>query len=405
MDPEVQKCPFRAYDEVRKVAPVYKDPMVGWYFVTGYDLVRSLTGDTGNLSNNTGFLFNRQSQNPDHQHTIDKIWREEGFPRVPALVVVDPPNHAFHRAFIESSFTPARVQKIEAYLESIVDEMIDGFVDHGEVDFKSKFATMVPLAVIADQLGMPRSDLDRLHVWSDAILDQLDVSISDEKEIELTKTICALHRYTAAKVEEYRKAPRECLLSDFANMTIDDRQLSMPEIAAMVSQVLSGGNDSTANALASGMLRLIEQPDLQSRLREEPALIPAFIEEVLRLDAPVQGLFRRALCDLEMGGVTIPEGSLVVLKWGAANRDPGQFPNPEVLDLGRANARRHMTFGFGPHTCIGAQLTRGEMRVSFTQLLKRLGNIRLSPKNPLVEHPAHFFSYGLDELHIAFKAL
>ena len=405
MDPQVQKDPFPAYDAVRTAAPVYKDPMIGWYFVTDYDLVRSLTADTQRLSNDTGFLFNRQSQDPNHQAVIDRIWREEGFPRVPALVVVDPPDHSFHRAFIERSFTPGRVKLMEAYLESIVDEMIDGFAAQGEVDFKSRFATMVPLAVIADQLGMPRADLDKLHFWSDSILEQLDVTISDEKEIELTRTICELHRYTAAKVEEYRRTPRECLLSDFANLRIDGRQLAMPEIAAMVSQVLSGGNDSTANALASGMLRLIEQPELQSRLREDPSLIPAFVEEVLRLDAPVQGLFRRALCEIEVGGVTIPEGALVVLKWGAANRDPGQFPHPDALQLDRANARRHMTFGFGPHTCVGAQLTRGEMRVSFTKLLQRLANFRLAPRSPAVEHPAHFFSYGLDELHIAFDPL
>src|SRR5690606_28996273 len=104
------------------------------------------------------------------------------------------------------------------------------------------FATMVPLAVIADQLGMPRSDLEQLHYWSDSILEQLDVTISDEREIELTKTICELHRYTAEKVAEYRKNPRECLLSDFANVKVEGRQLSMPEIAAMVSQVLSGSN-------------------------------------------------------------------------------------------------------------------------------------------------------------------
>lgn len=405
MDPEVQKCPFRAYDAVRSTAPVYKDPAVGWYFVTDYDLVRTLTADAKNLSNDTGFLFNRVSQNPSHQDTIDRIWREEGFPRVPALVVVDPPDHAFHRMFIERSFTPARVRQMETYLESIVDEMIDGFINDGEVDFKTRFATMVPLAVIADQLGMPRSDLDQLHYWSDSILEQLDVTISDEREIELTKTICELHRYTAEKVAEYRKNPRECLLSDFANVKVEGRQLSMPEIAAMVSQVLSGGNDSTANALASGMLRLIENPQLQSRLREDPAQIPAFVEEVLRLDAPVQGLFRRAVRDLEVGGVTIPEGSLVVLKWGAANRDPGQFQNPDALELDRANARRHMTFGFGPHTCVGAQLARGEMRVSFTKLLKRLDKLRLSPRHPVIEHPPHFFSYGFDELHIAFDRL
>src|SRR5581483_7496553 len=203
MDPEVQRCPFPAYEAVRKEGPVYRDPLTGWYVVTSYEEARKYTGDTVNLSNDTGFLFNRQSQDEHHQERVDRIWQEEGFPRVPALVVVDPPDHTFHRSFINKSFTPYRVRLMEDYLETVVDEMIDDFIDADEVDFKSELAIKVPLAVIADQLGMPRSDLDKLHFWSDSILEHLDPTISDEREIELTKVICELHQYASAKVEEY----------------------------------------------------------------------------------------------------------------------------------------------------------------------------------------------------------
>ena len=399
MDPAVQLCPFAAYETVRAHGPVHRDPATGWYYVLDYALARELTADTARLSSETGFLFARKS---NRQEEVDRIWREEGFPLVPALVVTDPPVHPFHRAFIERSFTPARVKAMEAYLEGTADEMIDAFIGRSEVDFKNEFAIKVPLTVIADQLGMPREDLPTLHYWSDKILEHLDPAITDEQEIALTKIICELHRYAATKVEEYRKEPRECLLSDFANASVDGRHLTMSEIAAMVSQVLSGGNDSTANALANGMLRLIEQPSLQDELRAHPELMPNFVEEVLRIDAPVQGLFRRAKEDLVIGGQHIPMDSLVVLKWGAANRDPQQFAGADAIDLQRDNARRHLTFGFGPHTCVGANLTRGEMRVAFTKLLQRMHNIRLSRGSAGARREPHFFSYGFRELWITF---
>jgi cytochrome P450 len=405
MDPEVQLCPFPAYEAVRRHGPVYRDPVTGWYFVTSYEEARKHTGDTVTLSNDTGFLFNRQSPDEHHQERVDRIWREEGFPRVPALVVVDPPDHTFHRSFINRSFTPYRVRLMEDYLESVVDEMIDDVIDADEFDFMSALAIKVPLAVIADQLGLPRSDLDKLHYWSDSILEHLDPSISDQREIELTNVICELHQYVAGKVAEYRAQPRECLLSDFANLAVDGRQLSMPEIAAMVTQVLSGGNDSTANAIANGVVRLIEQPELQTTLRDQPNLVPAFVEEVLRLDAPVQGLFRRAAAELRIGDTTIPEGSIVILKWGAANRDPERFPAPDALDLDRKNSHQHLTFGFGPHMCVGAGLTRGEMRVTFTRLLRRMRNIRLSRGAVGAAREPHFFSYGFGELWIAADAV
>jgi cytochrome P450 len=259
--------------------------------------------------------------------------------------------------------------------------------------------------VIADQLGMPRSDLAKLKSWTDSVIANQDQSNSEERQIQLAKSICELHRYAAAKVEEYRKAPRECLLSDFANGTVDGRQLNMRELAAMVEQVMAGGNDSTANAISNAMLRLIEQPQLEAQLRENPALIPAFIEETLRLDAPVQGLFREPKQDMEIAGVKIPKGSVVVLKWGAANRDPDQFPNPDVIDLGRSNSARHLTFGYGAHSCVGNQLARGELRIAFTKLLARMKNFRLSRGPNSVVRDAHFFAYGPRELYVGFDRI
>ena len=403
MDPEVQKCPFATYAKVRAMGPVFKDPVTGWYFVSDYDLVKQLTMDTDRLSSFTGILMCKQKS--EVQDRLDRIYQEEGFMPMPLLVVGDPPDHSFHRSFVDKAFTPARVKRMEDYLESVVDDMIDKFIDRGETEFREEFAVIVPQTVIADQLGMPRSDLPKLARWTLAVIANQDQSNSEEKQVAYAHTICELHRYAVAKVEEFRQQPQECLLSDFANVTIDGRRLTMQEVAALCEQVMAGGNDSSANAICNAMLRLIEQPELQTLLRDKPELIPNFVEETLRLDAPVQGLFREPKQDMEIAGVPIPKGSVVVLKWGSANRDPAQFPNPDAIDLNRPNRARHLTFGQGAHYCVGNQLARGEVRIAINKLLKRMKNFRLAHGPDSVVREPHFFVYAPARMDIAFDRI
>lgn len=403
MDPKIQTCPFAAYKAVREAGPVYVDPANGWFIITEYNLVKTLTADTTNLSSFTGILMCKQKS--EVQDKLDQIYADEGYMPMPLLVVADPPEHKFHRSFVERAFTAARVKKLESYLEQVVDDIIDLCIGKSEVEFRSEVAGIVPQIVIADLLGMPRSDLPNLKRWTDAVIANQDQSNSEARQLELAHIICELHRYAVAKVEEFRKAPAECLLSDFANFKVDGRELSAREIAALCEQVMAGGNDSSANAIANAVIRLIEEPALQSQLRDNPDLIAKFVEEVLRLEAPVQGLFREPKHDMEIAGVKIPKGSVIVLKWAAANRDPAQYPNPDSVDLLRPNLMRHMTFGNGPHVCVGNQLARGEIRIVVLKLLKRMKNIRYSRGNQSIVRDAHFFAWGPRELHIAFDRL
>lgn len=400
MDPRIQKCPFAAYQAVREAGPVFVDPATGWFFVTDYNLVRSLTADTTNLSNFTGILMCKQKSQA--QDELDAIYSQEGFMPMPLLVVGDPPEHRFHRSFVEKAFTAARVKKLEGYLEQVVEEIIEKCIDSSEIEFKSAVAGIVPQIVISDLLGMPRADLPKLKRWTDAVIANQDQSNSEERQLELAHIICELHRYAVSKVEEFRTNPAECLLSDFANTKVDGRELTAREIAALCEQVMAGGNDSSANAIANAMIRLIDEPSFQSQLRDSPELIPKFVEEVLRLESPVQGLFREPKHDMEIAGVKIPQGSVVVLKWAAANRDPAQYPNPDAIDLQRPNLLRHMTFGHGAHVCVGNQLARGEIRIVIAKLLRRMKNIRYSRGSDSIIRDPHFFAWGPRELYIAF---
>lgn len=405
VDEEVQRCPFGAYAAVREAGPVYYDESCGYYIVTGYDEVRKWAGDTENLSNVTGLLLSFDSKS--YQKTIDEIYETHGVLPMNTLTVSDPPLHTFHRSLVDKAFTVSRVRQMEDYLQSIIDGMIDGFIAKGECDFYAEFAARVPILVIASQLGVELDDIDWFKECSDAVIAESNPGNTEEQQIAITYKITELQSFIARKIKEFQDNPADCLLSDLvhAEDTTSEgggRKMSMREMVSIILILLVAGNDSTALAMTSCMHRLITTPGLQDALRADPAKIPNFIEEVLRLEAPVQGLYRRALADIEIGGTPIPKGTIVVLRFGAANRDPAQFPDPDALDALRGNARSHLAFGAGPHFCLGNQLSRGELRIAFTTLLKQLRNIHLADAQEPAAWMSHFLVYGPHKLLIAF---
>jgi cytochrome P450 len=400
IDPEVQRCPFAAYAAVRGQGPVYYDPSCGYYFVTGYDEVRKWAADTVNLSNVTGLLLVKDAP---YQPRIDAIYEEHGFLPVNTLTVSDPPLHTFHRSLVDKVFSASRVRQMEDYLQSIIDELIDGFINRGRCDFYREFASKVPLFVIADALGVKPDDVDQFRAWSEAVIQEGDPNNGEERQAAITHTICELQQFIARMAEQYRREPADCLLSDLVHAEDNGRRMSDRELVSIVVILIAAGIDSTALALASTMYRLIEAPERQDMLRDRPELMPNFIEEVLRLEAPVQGLYRRVVNDITIAGVAIPKGATVVLRFGAANRDPAQFAEPDVLEADRGNARSHLTFGAGPHFCIGNQLSRSELRIAFNTLLRRMRNIRLAEGEGSAEWVSHFLVYGPYKLDIAFE--
>jgi cytochrome P450 len=402
IDEEVQRCPFAAYAAVREAGPVYYDESCGYYIVIGYDEVRKWAADTQNLSNVTGLLLSFDSKT--YQKTIDEIYETHGILPMNTLTVSDPPLHTFHRSLVDKAFTAARVRQMEDYLQSIIDGMIDSFIGKSECDFYAEFAARVPILVIASQLGVELDDIDWFKECSDAVIAESNPGNTEQEQIAITWKITELQNFIAGKIKEFQERPADCLLSDLVHADDNGRQMSMREMVSIVLILLVAGNDSTALAMTSCMHRLVTTPGLQDALRADPAKIPNFIEEVLRLEAPVQGLYRRALADIEIGGMPIQKGAIVVLRFGAANRDPAQFPDPGALEAARGNARSHLTFGAGPHFCLGNQLSRGELRIAFATLLKRLRDIRLADTGEPAEWMSHFLVYGPHRLQIAFEA-
>jgi cytochrome P450 len=395
-DPEIHRCPFHAYEKLREEAPVYKDPLTGNYVLTRYDDVRKALLNVKALRNRTG--LNATRTNPE----ANALYAEKGWLPLDTLVSNDPPEHRTYRTLVDKVFTPTRVIALEPRIEEIIEELIDGFIEEDEIDFLDRFAVNLPMFVIAEQLGVDKDHKARFKLWSDVSVEMTSPILAPDREIEITHLVIEMQQYLAQQIERVRAAPDNTLISHLANTETDGRLLDTRELLSIFHQILVAGNETTTTTLASGMKMFIERPELAETIHADPSLAKPFAEEVLRTLAPVQVLFRKAAEDVEINGVTIPAGSMVEVRYGAANRDPRQYPAPDVIDLQRANAQSHLAFGAGAHLCIGNQLARGELRLAFQALTRRLSNFRATRGGDSYRWMKSYIAHGPDQLWMRF---
>ena len=399
--PEVIESPFEFYQAVRREAPVYQLPGTDIFMLSRWEDIRQVNRDTETFSNN----FQDLLKGPDPSPEAAEIYAG-GYEQPPTLLTLDPPEHKVFRSLINKVFSARRVEKMHDYIEQVVDELIDGFIDKGECEFVQDFATPLPVYVIADQLGVPRKDLRRIKAWSDAFASRLGGMASAEEEIENARLIVEYQHYLADIIADRRANPQDDMISDLANNTIKhadgERLMTVEELLSMIEQLLVAGNETTTSATTGGLLSLIQLSDQLQQLLDDPGMIDNAVEEILRLESPSAGLWRVVTKDTEIQGVQIPRGSLLQLRYAAANRDERVFDNPEIMDVCRKNADEHIAFGYGTHFCPGAFLGRKEMQVAFQRILQRMTNIRLAEgKNDLTHWP-NMVLRGLKELHITF---
>ena len=220
----------------------------------------------------------------------------------------------------------------------------------------------------------------------------------------------AFQRYIWSHLEEKRRHPTDDVLSHLAHARFNDaeqgeRPLTDAEIINLVDHLFIGGNETTTFAITSGLWLLTSHPEVERRLRERPELIRTFVEEVLRLESPTQGLWRGVERDVEIGGVLIPKGATVHIRYGAANRDPDMFPEPDDLELTRRNAARHLAFGAGEHRCPGEGLSKLEQRIAVELFVRRMSNLRFTPGRNDFTHLRGFWLRALKELHVSFDPI
>ncbi len=398
-DLETRQCPFPYYQALREESPVYKDPVSGNYVLTRYADVRAAVLNTKALSNKTGVVQTRKSSVSDE---VNRIFRETGWVPMDTLVTNDPPSHRTYRALVDKAFAPNRVAALEPQIAATVDELIDRFIDKPEVEFFDALAMRLPILVFTEILGVADRDIEKFKYWSDVSLESSDPTLAPERELQIVPIVTELQRYLAENVERVRATPDSSLLSTLVHAEVDGRSLDMQELISILWLLFLGGVDTTTSALTAGMKLLIDTPSLADEIRGNPAKLDAFVEETLRIMAPVPTMFRRAVQDIEIGGVTIPEGSIIETRFQAANHDPAVFSDPETVNLERSNGRSHLTFGFGIHLCIGNQLARSEMRLAFRRIVERMQNFRLSRGPESLEYTPLYVIFGLVKIWIAF---
>lgn len=402
-DPAVLESPWEYYARLRAEAPVHRDRHTGIFHVASHALVLEALKQPEIYSNRfapaMGGSLAGDSPDPELRELAKRA-----YPGVDTMLTADPPEHKRFRGLVNKAFTPRRVERLASGIEQLADELIDAFEPEGECELLSQFAVLLPLTVIADQLGVPRRDLAQFKRWTDGFTAQLSGLASGEDQVEAVKRILEYQHYFAARLEESRSQPRDDIISDLVRARLEDeRPLDTPECLSIIQQLLVAGNETTAASIAEGLLLLIEHPEQLAIVREDPGVIPNLVEEVLRLASPTASMWRKARRASVLGGVEIPEGSMLLLRYASANRDESLFPEPDRFDVRRENAGEHLAFGHGIHFCIGAMLARKEMAIAFRRLLDRLDGLRLAPGHPPPRHKPSVLLRGLAELHLAFE--
>ena len=405
LDPAVQECPYPAYELLREEAPAFFDAQAGFWVVTRYADVRAIVMDPRRFSSAGTVELVRQRSDPVRAEAARRIYEAEGWAPTPTLSLQDDPRHKEVRKVFEHALRAGKVKTLDPLIETIAHRLVDAFAPNGRCDIVREFAVPLPLMVICSQVGVPIDDVWRIKRWTDAWMRRFSLMQTPEAEAESIREEIAFQHYFADIVEGLRQAPNGALLSDLVNMRLSDgATLGYAEIIShLLSDIFVGGAETTTNAIGEGVLLLCRNAgqyhaltgDLDRRLK-------VFIEETLRLETPVQTLYRVTTQAVEVGGVAIPADALVSLRFGAANRDDRHFACPENLDLSRRNAASHLAFGAGVHHCIGAPLARREMYWAFSVLLRRCGNIRLAPDANDFTHQTGMMLRALNELHIEF---
>jgi cytochrome P450 len=396
-DPEVAENPFAYYQALREQAPVYRTK-AGFYLVSTYALCVEAMRDATRFSS----AFAAAMGGGMGKKSGAKI-AEAPIPVTDTLLTNDPPSHTRFRKLVNKAFSPGRVEKMDAYVVETARELIDGFADRRKVEAVEHLAVPLPLTVIADQLGVPRADMRDFKKWSDASVAPLGGMIGDEEKVECARLVVELQKYLIERCAERRTEPRDDLLSDLVHAYVDDETpLTTAEVVSVAQQFLVAGNETTAHLIAASLMFLLQNPDQLRKLRERPELVSNAIEETVRCETPVQGMWRVATQDLELGGEEIPKGSYLMLRYAAANRDPAMFDDPERFDIERKNAREHLGFGLGTHYCLGAALGRKEAAVALALMLERFPALRLAEGNDFAHQP-NMLLRGLKRLDLELR--
>ena len=296
---------------------------------------------------------------------------------------IDPPEHAKYRRILDPLFTPREMAQREPSVAKLVNEMIDRFAGRGEVDFHEEFAVPLPCTVFLQLLGLPLEDLDQFLEWKDGVIRPEGAEGYDGRHDASQAVAQQIYDYFDRAIDEHIASPRDDVLSSMIAANVAGQPLSREELLDICFLFLIAGLDTVTDSLDCFFVYLARHPDHRHQLVEEPDVLPHAIEELLRWETPVPGVVRVAMQDVEVGGCPISKGERVSPLLGAANTDPAEFPDPEVVDFNRS-PNRHRAFGGGPHRCLGSHLARMELRVALREFHRRIPDYEIKPGTKLI---------------------
>ena len=368
--------PYPLYDRLRAAGPVHRVGDSGFYLVCNRDAITEVVSRPADFSSNLTATMTYTADGGVAAFPMDKVGG-----RTHILVTADDPVHAAHRKLLLSQFTAKRVRAFEPLIVEIFEKLwATGIVD-GRIEWMDAVANRLPMMVVARLIGVPDDDADQLAHWGYASTQLLDGLMSAD---ELAASMAAITDLSAYIVEQLRDAadhPRDDLVSELAGAC---RTGVIDQFTAQLILVslFSAGGESTASLLGTAVGMLTGKPDVQRRLREHPELMGAFVEETLRLEPPFRAHYRHVLRDTRVAGVDLPADSMVLLLWGAANRDPAHVEAPDEFRLDRPTIKGHLTFGKGVHFCLGAPLARLEAMTVLPMLLERTSRLEAAEVGP-----------------------
>jgi cytochrome P450 len=360
--PEVRANPYPVFADLRRHAPVSQvDPMGLWAVSRFADVSQVLKNPQ--LFASEGF---KQAYRP--------AWFPD-YPMADSMLVMDPPHHTRLKALVTRAFGPSVITRLEPRIRQLAEQTVAELPVDQSVDFVSAFSVRVPLAVIAELMGLGPSIYPDLKRWADLFATFTGIPAHDtERQQQMRDAVAEFRHHFEQVLEERRREPREDLVSDLLRARVDGEALTQKELMGFMFLILTAGLETTVHLMSHSAHRLHLQPELMERLRADRSLLPRFIEEMLRYEPPVHGVFRMTTQEVELGGVRLPKGARLLLLLCSANRDEAQFPEPDRFDLERPGPQ-NLPFGHGIHFCLGAHLARLEGRIALEVLVSRFSRL------------------------------
>ncbi len=368
--------PYPAFERLREEDPVHWSESLGGWVLTRYADVRDGLADARLSADRITPLLSRRG--PTASEAVEALLRRVGL----WVVFTDPPVHTRLRGILGRAFTGRAIELRRSRVEAIVGGLLDRAAAAGEIDLIRDFAYPLPVTVIGDLLGVPPEDHERLKSWSDELAIFVGSALTTPDKYErAARGVAEMHEYFEHVVARRRAAPADDLVTALLAAEQRDDGLSRAELVASCVLLLFAGHETTTNLIGNGVLALLRNPAAARTWREDPAVTVSAVEELLRFDGPTAAMGRVAREDLPIDGRVVHRGDRVFLMINAANRDPRQFPEPDRLDLRRAD-NRHLAFGHGIHFCLGAPLARLEGQVALPALLARFPGLTSRAEEP-----------------------